>query len=292
MYFRTGLNDDMSESQGVGEPIPDFRLTPPELRMPPRPRPSLLPPEQLKLRSLGPSLTQPLWRLPLFPPPHLLPTGIYPEEVIDGFTPGIATLNPAQLAKIKRFANQLVARSAPYTTAIRLVAFRAQGETDPRLGMQRAQAVQSELERHLCRLNPLITSSLRLFRNDCNVSPQGARVEIFTTVVRGVSPVSPCSTPPNEQGLPSLICPMPPRPPGRSFSQMFWQMLDSRLDSAMNSLRVPQSWHGRIRDAAHAAVDKGAEEILNRTLAAAGISGEAQEAIRASVRATVQTPIP
>lgn len=73
---------------------------------------------------------------------------------------------------------------------------------------------------------------------------------------------------------------------------MFWQMFDNQLDSVMNNLRVPQTWKGRIRDAAHAAVDKGAEEILNRTMVAAGLRAEAQEAIRASVRAALQTPIP
>jgi hypothetical protein len=292
MYFRTALHDDMSQLHGVGEPIPDFRLTPPELRRPPRPPITLLPPDTLRMRPLDPSWTPRLWRLPLFPPPQLVPSGVFPEEIIDGFAPGATTLSPAQLAKIERFAKQLAARPSPYTTAIRFVSFRAPGEANVQVGLQRAQAVQSELERQLCRLNPLLTSSLRLFRNDCNVSPQGARVEIFTTVVRGASPVSPCSTSSGEQGLPSLICPMPPRPPGKSFNQMFWQMLDSRLDSVMNNLRVPQSWKGRIRDAAHAAVEKGAEEILNRTLAAAGLSGDAQEAIRASVRAAAQTPIP
>lgn len=292
MYYRTGLNDDMSVRDGVGEPMPDFRLAPPELRMPPRPRPSLLPPEQLKRLSLAPTLTQPLWRLPLLPPPRLVPTGIFPEEVVDGFAPNATTLNMVQRAKIERFAQQIAARPAPFTTAIRFVAFRAPNEADALVGLQRAQAVQSELERQLCRLNPLLASSMRLFRNDCDVSAQGARVEIYTTVVRNASPVSPCNTPSNEQGLPSLICSTPPRPAGKSFNQLFWQMLDSRLDSVMNSLRVPPSWRGRIRDAAHDAIDKGVEEILNRTLAISGLNSDAQEAIRTTVRAAAQTPIP
>ena len=291
MYFRPALNDDVPGLQDVGEPIPDFRLTPPELRLPPRRRPSLLSPGQLSMQPPGVNLKPPLWRLPLLPPPQLVPAGIFPEEVISGFAPGVTTLNSEQRAKIERFARQLAARPAPYTTAIRFVAFRAPDETDVRVGMQRTQAVQSELERHLCRLNPLLTSALRLFRNNCNVSPQGARVEIFTTMVRGASPVSPC-TPVNEQALPSLICPTPPHAPGRSFNQMFWQMLDNRLDSVMKSLRVPLPWHGRIRNAAHSAIEQGAEEVLNRTLAAAGLSSQAQEAIRASVRAAAQTPIP
>jgi hypothetical protein len=287
MYFRANPSEEVGRSHDVGEPSP-----PPELRLPPHRRPSLLTPEQLQLRPPVPSS----WMTPLARQPGNLrlplPTGPFAEEIVDGFAPGATALNSAQRAKIERFARQLAARSTPYTTAIRLASFRAPGESDVRVGMQRALAVQSELERHLCRLSPLLTSALRLFRNDCNVSSQGARVEIFTTVVRGAAPVSPCIAPANEQGLPSLICPTPPRPPGRSFSQMFWQMFDGRLDSVMNSLRVSPSWRGRIRNAAHAAVERGVEEILNRTLAATGLSGEAQEAIRASVRAAAQTRIP
>jgi hypothetical protein len=41
----------------------------------------------------------------------------------------------------------------------------------------------------------------------------------------------------------------------------------------------------------HAAVERGAEEILNRVLAASGLGGETQDAIRATVRAALRTPV-
>jgi hypothetical protein len=220
------------------------------------------------------------------------PAGPFAELVIDGFPPGVTTLNAAQQAKIRRFAEHLAARPAGGLTAIRFASFRAPNETHIATGLQRAQAVQSELERQLCPLNPLLTSSLRLFRNDCNVSAQGARVEVYTTAVRGASPVSPC-TPISEQSHPSLTCPMPPlRRQGRSLNDRFWQWFNGNLDSVMTRLRVPDSLRGPIRDAARSAVERGAEEVLNRTLAESRLPGEVQEAIRASVRAAAQQPIP
>jgi hypothetical protein len=279
---------------GYGEPplppVPNVQLPEPQLRFRPN-RPSLSP-GQLRLHPQNVPFTplQPGVRpLPRLTPPL---TGPFPELVIDGFAPGVTVLNATQREKIRRFAEHLAARPPGGVTAIRFVSFRDTGERNVATGMQRAQAVQSELERQFCPLNPLVASSLRLFRNDCNVSAQGARVEVYTTAVRGASPVSPC-VPMSEQSNPSLICPMPPlRRQGRSFNDRFWQWFNGNLDSVMGRLRVPDSWRGPIRNAARSAVEGGSEAILDAALSQTRLSGEAKEAIKASVRAAAQQPIP
>jgi hypothetical protein len=268
---------------GFGEPalppVPDVTLPEPQLRFRPN-RPSLSP----GLLTLYP---------PSAPFTPLQPMmGPFPELVIDGFASGVTTLNTTQKEKIRRFAEHLAARPPGGVTAIRFVSFREPNERRVAISMQRAQAVQSELERQFCPLNPLVASSLRLFRNDCNVSAQGARVEVYTTAVRGAAPVSPC-VPMSEQSNPSLICPMPPlRRPSRSFNDLFWQWFNGNLDSVMNRLRVPDSLRGPIRNAARSAVERGSEAILDAALSQTQLSSEAKEAIRASVRAAAQQPIP
>jgi hypothetical protein len=83
----------------------------------------------------------------------------------------------------------------------------------------------------------------------------------------------------------------PPSLPRRSFNQMFWQRVDEGLNSTMGRLGVPSSLRGPIRDAAHAAIERGGQAILDRALDETGLSSEAKEAIRAAVRAGAQTPL-
>ena len=118
-----------------------------------------------------------------------------------------------------------------------------------------------------------------------------------TTVGASASPAEAArrSTPirtetPEERIQRALNTPPPTPHPRRSFSQMFWNKLDDNLNSIMNRLRVPQSLHGRIRDAAHAALERGTESLLNKALDQTGLGTEAKEAIRASVRAATKTP--
>jgi hypothetical protein len=59
----------------------------------------------------------------------------------------------------------------------------------------------------------------------------------------------------------------------------------------MNRLGVPQSLGGPIRDAARAALERGAESLLTEALDQTGLGNEAKEAIRASVRSAARTPI-
>jgi len=302
MYIHDSSFNDASQMQGVGEPDPRFQLQPPTWGQSTRPGVSFLPPLQLAPMP-GQSVRPSQWPPQLYPPqspgrplqlfpPLVPPLGPFPELVIDGFAIGATNLNQAQAARVQRFAQQVGARPSPFTTAVRFVSFRAPGEANIQTGMARAQQVQAAFERELCRANQLVASALRLHRNDCGISQQGARIEVYTTVVRGASPVSPCLVQ-NEQAVPTLFCTAPPlRPQGRSFSQAFWQMLEGRLNTVMNDLRVPASWRGHIRSAARDALEKGAEEILTRALATTPLNGEAREAISAAVRAAAQTPVP
>jgi len=105
---------------------------------------------------------------------------------------------------------------------------------------------------------------------------------------RKVAPVRP-ETP--EERIQRITTTSPPTPPPRrSFSQMFWNKVDDNLNLTMNKLSVPQSLRGPIRDAAHAALERGAESLLNNALDQTGLGNEAKQAIRASVRAAARTP--
>jgi hypothetical protein len=59
----------------------------------------------------------------------------------------------------------------------------------------------------------------------------------------------------------------------------------------MSRVGVPHSLRDPIRDAAHAAIQRGAESLLSRASDETELSSEANEAIRAAVRAAAQTPI-
>ena len=114
------------------------------------------------------------------------------------------------------------------------------------------------------------------------------RIPTPEEVARRIVPQEP-ETP--EQRIQRIITTPPPTPsPRKSFTQMFWNKIDENLNSTMNRLGVPQSLRGPIRDAAHAALERGAESLLNKALDQTGLGNEAKEAIQASVRAAATTP--
>ena len=85
-----------------------------------------------------------------------------------------------------------------------------------------------------------------------------------------------------EERINRILRTLPPPPlPRRSFNQMFWQRVDEGLNSTMGRLGVPSSLRGPIRDAAHAAIERGGQAILDRALDETGLSSQAKEAIRA-----------
>jgi outer membrane protein OmpA-like peptidoglycan-associated protein len=88
-----------------------------------------------------------------------------------------------------------------------------------------------------------------------------------------------------------LTTPLPAPPPRRSFNQMFWRKVDDSLTSTMGRLGVPQHLRGPIRDAAHGAIERGTQSVLDHMLDRTDLSSEAKEAIRATIRAAMQTPV-
>ncbi len=95
----------------------------------------------------------------------------------------------------------------------------------------------------------------------------------------------------NERISRILRTPSPAPLPRRSFNQMFWQKVDDTLDSQMSRAGVPESLRGPIRDGAHAAITRGAEAIFDQVLDAAHLTGPARDALSATVRAAIQTPV-
>lgn len=95
-----------------------------------------------------------------------------------------------------------------------------------------------------------------------------------------------------EERIDRIIRTPPPAPPQRrSFNDLFWQSVDDGLDSIMNKFKVPDELRGLVRQGAHAAIERGAQAILDQALDSAGIQGEAREAIRQAVRAMERTPM-
>ena len=72
---------------------------------------------------------------------------------------------------------------------------------------------------------------------------------------------------------------------------MFWQRVDENLDSVMNRVSVPQSLRGPLRDGAHAAITRGAGAVFDQVLDAAGLTGATRDAVSATVRAAMETPV-
>jgi hypothetical protein len=88
-----------------------------------------------------------------------------------------------------------------------------------------------------------------------------------------------------------LTTPPPVPPPRRSFNQMFWKKVDDSLTSTMGRLGVPQHLRRPIRDAAHSAIERGTQSLLDHMLDRTELSREAKEAIRATIRAAMQSPV-
>jgi hypothetical protein len=95
----------------------------------------------------------------------------------------------------------------------------------------------------------------------------------------------------NEKISRILRTPSPAPLARRSFSQMFWQRVDEKLDSAMNRVGVPEQLRSKIREGAHAAITRGAEAIFDQVLDAAEVTGAARQALKNAVSAALQTPV-
>jgi outer membrane protein OmpA-like peptidoglycan-associated protein len=230
-------------------------------------------------------------------------------ETITGFPRGGASLSAAQLERVNRVA-EFVAQSWNGTspiTSIRFTGYIDADEWQSDLGQRRAVAVRDALLRALGSARPGLATRLQWILEDRGFSPV-AKVEIYlwhgptpppvpplvrlpspAEAARTVAPMRPET--PEERIQRIITTPPPTPPPRRSFSQMFWNKVDDSLNSTMNRLSVPQSLRGRIRAAAHAALERGAESLLNNALDQTDLGNEAKEAIRASVRAAARTPV-
>jgi outer membrane protein OmpA-like peptidoglycan-associated protein len=228
---------------------------------------------------------------------------------LTGFARGGASLNAAQLERVKRAA-EFIAQSWRGTSpimSIRITGYIDANESQSDLGQRRAAAVRDALLRALGSARPGLATRLRWILEDRGFSPV-AKVEIYlwhgptpppvpplvripspAEAARRAEPMRPET--PEERIQRTITTPPPKRPPRRSFSQMFWNKVDDNLNSTMNRLSVPQSLRAAIRDAAHAALERGAESLLNKALDQTDLGNEAKEAIRASVRAAARTPI-
>ena len=302
-----GCRQTAAGVNGLGEryvPEEEEAPPPPPTQPPPqRPAPALPPRsnlngwgrfgEPLMQRRLAPSGLQ--LRMPAF-------------ATLTGFARGGAGLNVAQFERVKRAA-EFVAQSWGGTspiTSIRITGYIDANEQSD-LGQRRAEAVRDALLRAIDSARPGLATRLQWILEDRGFSPV-AKVEIYLwhgptpppvpPLVRVPSPAEaarrrvPIRTETPEERIQRTLTTRPPTPPPRrSFSHVVWNKIDENLNSTMNSFGVPQSLRGRIRDAAHAALERGAERLLNQALDQTGLGNEAKEAIRASVRAAARTPI-
>jgi outer membrane protein OmpA-like peptidoglycan-associated protein len=249
--------------------------------------------EPLARRRLSPSGLQ--LRIPAF-------------ATLTGFARGGASLNSAQLERVKRVA-EFVAQSWRGTSpimSIRITGYIDANESQSDLGQRRAATVRDALLRALGSAQPGLATRLRWIMEDRGLSAV-AKVEIYLWYGPTPPPVPPLVRVPSpaeaarraepmrpetpEERIRRIITTPPPSPsPLRSFTQMFWNKIDDSLNSTMNKLGVAQSLRGPIRAAARAALERGAESLLTRALDQTDLANEAKETIRASVSAVARTP--
>ncbi len=260
-----------------------------------------------------PPLRASRWQRPSLPVPQLrLP----PYEVIDGFALNQPHLLPGQRTRVQSLAQRIVAswRTTSPVTRIRLVGYVHNSETTPNLDQRRVEAVQSALVSAISALNPGLVSRIQFEPgHPAGVTAQNPRVEIFAWMGLGTPsfpPLPPRIPPPSEaareylqrrgefgpetieQRINRILRTAPPaRPAGRSFTQYFWQQVDSRLNDVMRRVGIPGWLQGHLRRGAHAAIERGASALFDQILDAADLRGEPREAVSGVVRALLQTPV-
>jgi outer membrane protein OmpA-like peptidoglycan-associated protein len=76
--------------------------------------------------------------------------------------------------------------------------------------------------------------------------------------------------------------PVPARP-RTSFNQEFWKTVDDAVDSVSRKVGIPEKYRPYIRKGARAAIEKGAEAVLDEALDKAGADETQKKAIKAAV---------
>lgn len=241
-----------------------------------------------------------------------------PYATIDGFARNQSQLSAAQAQAVQGVARMIDAswRTASPVASLRFAAFMHHTETTPLLDAARARAVREAVIGELGALNPTLARRIRWEPDE----PRGVtalvpRVEIFAWMGPTPPPPAPPAPripPPSEirpPGFPRVPLPpfapespeerirrilqtLPPAPPpGRSVNDRFWGEVDARLNAIMQRVGIPPSLRGPLRDGARAAIERGAEAILDQVLDAARLTGEPREAVGGTVRALLQVPI-
>jgi outer membrane protein OmpA-like peptidoglycan-associated protein len=95
----------------------------------------------------------------------------------------------------------------------------------------------------------------------------------------------------DEERLERIIREEPPtRPPDISLSDALGRRFDEAVDSALRRTNLSREWRERIRNAAHAAAAGAAGKALDSAIDAAPLGSEERDALKAAIRAAMQTP--
>jgi outer membrane protein OmpA-like peptidoglycan-associated protein len=95
----------------------------------------------------------------------------------------------------------------------------------------------------------------------------------------------------DEERLERIIREEPPaRPPDISLSEALGRRFDEAVDSALRRTNLSRAWRERIRSAARAAAAGAAEKALDSAIDAAPLGSEERDALKAAIRAAMQTP--
>lgn len=95
----------------------------------------------------------------------------------------------------------------------------------------------------------------------------------------------------DEERLDRIIREEPPaRPPAVSLSEALGRRVDEVVDSALRRTNLSREWRERIRNAARTAAAGAAGKALDSAIDAAPLGSEERDALKAAIRAAMQTP--
>lgn len=107
-----------------------------------------------------------------------------------------------------------------------------------------------------------------------------------------------CKTFPDEcdpnRRSPDFYKPIPELPQRKlpSLTDAIWKPIDKALEKGLKKLGVGDTWNKFLRDAARAAAEKGATEVLDQALDQARLAGDTRKAAEAALKAAAQQEVP
>ena len=137
---------------------------------------------------------------------------------------------------------------------------------------------------------------------------QRARHRNVTVVVLPTT-MPKAEAPPKPIGIPTLPPPKPetdnerlqrelreaikrgplPQRPQTSFNEAFWKVIDENVEAISRQVGVPEKYRGKVRAAAHALLEKGAEKIFDQAMSESHLNEQQKDAIKAAIKAAAQT---